>query len=198
MVEKILFIIFAALAVGGALGVITRKNIVHALVLLVFTFLNVAAIFLLTGAFFLAVLQVLVYAGAIMVLFVFVIMFLNLREFAETEQLYATQKWAALVLIPIMLAELVYIVVGVTFTSSGGDWTAEAIEAAGGNAKAIGITLFNDMLLPLEVAGLILLAAMVGAIVLGRKEEEAEECLSLGQWDSASEQVRSGLLEREV
>jgi len=196
MVEKTLFIIFAALAIGGALGVITRKNIVHALILLIFTFLNVAAIFILTEAFFLAVLQVLVYAGAIMVLFTFVIMFLNLREFAEMEQLHPTQKWAALILAPIMLAEFVYVFVSASFSSVGGDWTPEAIASAGGNVKAMGITLFNDMLLPFEVAGLMLLAAMVGAIVLGRKEEE--ECVSLGSWDSAGQQAERNVLEQEV
>ena len=88
MAEKILFIVFAALAVIGALGVITRSNVVHGLILLVFTFLNVAGIFLLTQAYFLAVIQVLVYAGAILVLFAFVVMFLNLREFQQLEQLH--------------------------------------------------------------------------------------------------------------
>jgi NADH-quinone oxidoreductase subunit J len=64
MVEKILFLVFGALAVVGGLGMVTRKNIVHALLLLVFTFVNIAAIFLLTQAYFLAVVQILVYAGA--------------------------------------------------------------------------------------------------------------------------------------
>src|SRR5680860_1337048 len=184
MVEKTLFIIFAALAIGGALGVITRKNIVHALILLIFTFLNVAAIFILTEAFFLVV------------LFTFVIMFLNLREFAEMEQLHPTQKWAALILAPIMLAEFVYVFVSASCSSVVGDWTLDAIAPPGRNVKAMGITLFNDMLLPFEVAGLMLLAAMVGAIVLGRKEEE--ECVSLGSWDSAGQQAERNVLEQEV
>src|SRR5680860_582082 len=168
MVEKTLFIIFAALAIGGALGVITRKNIVHALILLIFTFLNVAAIFILTEAFFLAVLQVLVYAGAIMVLFTFVIMFLNLREFAEMEQLHPTQKWAALILAPIMLAEFVYVFVSASFSSVGGDWTPEAIASAGGNVKAMGITLFNDMQIPFEwylvLSSFLLVIGMAGIL----------------------------------
>ncbi|MBC7294343.1 MAG: NADH-quinone oxidoreductase subunit J, partial [Thermoleophilia bacterium] len=93
MVEKILFIVFAVLAVAGGLGTITRRNIVHGLLLLVFTFVNIAAIFFLSQAYFLAVVQVLVYAGAIMVLFVFVIMFLNLRTFQEEEQTHRHQRW---------------------------------------------------------------------------------------------------------
>jgi len=83
MADKVLFIVFGAFAVLGALGTITRRNILHALLLLVFTFLNVAAIFFLTQAYFVAMVQILVYAGAIMVLFVFVIMFLNLRTFQQ-------------------------------------------------------------------------------------------------------------------
>src|SRR5664279_2721765 len=146
MVEKTLFIIFAALAIGGALGVITRKNIVHALILLIFTFLNVAAIFILTEAFFLAVLQVLVYAGSIMVLFTFLIMFLNLREFAEMEQLHPTQKWAALILAPIMLAEFVYVFVRASFWCACSARAREGIASDGRHANAMGITLFNDML----------------------------------------------------
>jgi NADH:ubiquinone oxidoreductase subunit 6 (subunit J) len=106
MVDKILFLIFAVLAVGGGLGTITRKNVVHALLLLVFTFINIAAIFFLTQAYFLAVVQILVYAGAIMVLFVFVVMFLNLRTFQEQEQTHRGQRWIALVLSVLGLAEV--------------------------------------------------------------------------------------------
>ena len=152
MAEKILFIIFASLAVLGALGVITRTNIVHGLLLLVFTFVNVAAVFLLTQAYFLAVIQVLVYAGAILVLFAFVVMFLNLKEFHQLEQLHGTQKWAVLVLAPILLAEIVVVVAGATWTSVGAGITPDAIAAQGGNVRVLGITQFNEMLLPFEMA----------------------------------------------
>ncbi len=138
MVEKILFLIFAVLAVAGGLGTITRKNVVHALLLLVFTFVNIAAIFLLTGAYFLAVVQILVYAGAIMVLFVFVIMFLNLRTFEQEEQTHRGQRWVALVLSALVLVEFVVILAGITFVSARGGATPEAIAAAGGNSKVFG------------------------------------------------------------
>ena len=127
MAEKFFFIVFAVLAVAGALGVITRSNIVHALLLLVFTFLNVAAIYMLTQAYFLAVIQVLVYAGAILVLFAFVVMFLNLREFMEQEQLHRSQKWVVLVLAPIMLAEFVFVALGITWASVNGGMGPEAV-----------------------------------------------------------------------
>ena len=173
MTEKVLFLIFAVLAVAGGLGMVTRKNIVHALLLLVFTFVNVAAIFLLTQAYFLAVVQILVYAGAIMVLFVFVIMFLNLRTYAQEEQVHRGQRWVAVVLSVLVLVEFVVILAGITFVSAGGGATPEAIAEAGGNSKVFGRALFDQMLLPFEVASVVLLVAMVGAIILVKREKSA-------------------------
>jgi NADH-quinone oxidoreductase subunit J len=174
MADKILFIVFAAFTVIGALGTITRRNIIHALLLLVFTFLNVAAIFFLTQAYFVAMIQILVYAGAIMVLFVFVIMFLNLRTFEEEEQTHRRQRWISLVLAVLVLAEFVVVLAGITFTSAKGGFTPEAVAAAGGNSRVFGEALFNNMLLPFEVASVILLVAMVGAIIMVKKEKAAQ------------------------
>lgn len=195
MAEKFFFIVFAVLAVAGALGVITRSNIVHALLLLVFTFLNVSAIYLLTQAYFLAVIQVLVYAGAILVLFAFVVMFLNLREFMEQEQLHSSQKWVVLVLAPVMLAEFVFVALGITWASVKGGMGPDAVAAAGGNVQAIGMSLFNDMLLPFEVASLILLVGMVGAIVLAKKEDAGN--MSLREW-TGDEEASTDVVEQEV
>jgi NADH-quinone oxidoreductase subunit J len=167
--DKVLFLVFAALSVAGAIATITRKNMVHALLSLVFTFLNVAAIFFLSQAYFLAVVQILVYAGAIMVLFLFVIMLLNLRTFEQEEQTHRKQRWVALGLSVLVLAEFVVVLAGITFTSTHGG-SLEAIAAAGGSTKAFGRALFTDMLLPFEVASLVLLVAMVGAIILVRRE----------------------------
>jgi NADH-quinone oxidoreductase subunit J len=169
--EKILFLIFAVLAVAGGIGTITRRNVVHALLLLVFTFLNVAAIFFLTQAYFLAVIQILVYAGAIMVLFVFVIMLLNLRTFELQEQTHRRQRWIALLLSVLVLAEFVIVLAGMSFTSVKGGFTPEAISEAGGGTKVFGEALFNNMLLPFEVASVVLLVAMVGAIILVKREK---------------------------
>jgi NADH-quinone oxidoreductase subunit J len=174
MAEQVLFIVFGALAVLGGLGAVTRRNIVHALLLLVFTFLNIAAIFFLTEAYFLAVVQILVYAGAIMVLFVFVIMLLNLRTFEQEEQTHRGQRWIAVALSALVLAEFVIVLAGVTFTSAKIGFTPEAAEAMGGNTGALGRSLFALTLLPFEVASVILLVAMVGAIVLVKKEKSRE------------------------
>jgi NADH-quinone oxidoreductase subunit J len=195
MADKIFFIIFAALAVVGAIGVVTRSNIIHGLMLLVFTFVNVAGIFLLSQAYFLAVIQVLVYAGAILVLFAFVVMFLNLREFQQQEQLHQKQKWAVLVFAPVMLAEFVFVLTGATYVSVSGGLTPEAIAAKGGNVAVLGEVLFSDMLLPFEVASLILLVGMVGAILLAKKEDGGD--MSLRCWDEEEECLPS-LVEQEV
>jgi NADH-quinone oxidoreductase subunit J len=184
MVEKVLFIIFAAFTVIGALGTITRRNLIHALVLLVFTFLNVAAIFFLTGAYFVAMIQILVYAGAIMVLFVFVVMFLNLRSFQMEKQTHR-QKWVALVLSILVLAEFVIVLAGITFTSAKGGFSPDQIAAAGGNNKAFGQALFNNMLLPFEIASVVLLVAMVGAIILVKKEKAGQ--LATRAWEPGAD-----------
>jgi len=185
MTDKILFIVFGAFAVIGALGTITRKNIIHALLLLIFTFLNVAAIFFLTQAYFVAMIQILVYAGAIMVLFVFVIMFLNLRTFQEQEQTHRAQRLTALVLAVLVLAEFVAVLAGITFTSAKGGFSPDEVAAAGGNSKAFGEALFNNMLLPFEVASVILLVAMVGAIILVKKDKAAQ--LATREWEPGAD-----------
>jgi NADH-quinone oxidoreductase subunit J len=193
--EKILFIVFAALAVISALGVITRTNIIHGLILLIVTFVNVAAIYLLTQATFLAVIQLLVYAGAILVLFTFVVMFLNLREFREMEQYYPYQRYLVMALAPLTLAEFLWVLTRLTWYSVQGGLTPDVVAKAGGNPRVIADILFRDMLLPFEVASLILLAGMVGAIVLAGKEKG--HSIETRAWDSADEPV-TDVLEQEV
>jgi NADH-quinone oxidoreductase subunit J len=167
--DKVLFLVFAALSVVGGIATVTRRNVVHALLFLVFTFFNVAAIFFLSQAYFLAVVQILVYAGAIMVLFLFVIMLLNLRTFEREEQTHRKQRWVALGLSVLVLAEFVVVLAGITFTSAHGGSPA-AIAAAGGSTKAFSRALFTEMLLPFEIASMVLLVAMVGAIIMVRRE----------------------------
>lgn len=195
MVEKILFIIFGALAVLGGLATITRTNIVHGLVSLIFTFINVALIYLLTQAYFLAVVQILVYAGAILVLFAFVVMFLNLREFREQEQYHRWQRYLAVLLAPLALAEFITVVVTATWVSAREGITPEALAAAGGSTWGFGMSLFQNMLLPFEVASLLLVAAMVGAIILARKEQAPD--VALRTW-VPGEEPQPDVLEQEV
>jgi NADH-quinone oxidoreductase subunit J len=169
--------------------------VIHALLLLVFTFINVAAIFFLTQAYFLAVVQILVYAGAIMVLFVFVIMFLNLRTFERERQTHRGQRWVAIVLSVLVLAEFVIILAGMTLVSAKGGFTPEAISAAGGSTRVFSNALFNNMLLPFEVASLVLLVAMVGAIILVKKEKAAN--VATRAWEPGAE-ASDDVVEEEV
>jgi NADH-quinone oxidoreductase subunit J len=194
-VSKILFVIFGVLAVFGGIGAITRKNIIHALLLLVFTFLNIAVIFFLSQAYFLAVVQILVYAGAIMVLFIFVIMLLNLRTYGEEEQTHRKQRWIALTLAILVLAEFVCVLATMTFASVNGGLTPDAIAAAGGSNKVFGEQLFNQMQLPFEVASVVLLVAMVGAIILVKKEKSVGEATR--SWE-AGQQAPADVAEEEV
>jgi NADH-quinone oxidoreductase subunit J len=154
---------------------------------------SLAAEYLLLGAEFLAAVQVIVYAGAIMVLFVFVIMFLNLRTFQQEKQTHR-QRWVALALSVLVLAEFVAVLYGVTMTSAKGGFVLQSVQggfspaqvaAAGGNNAVFGQTLFNNMLLPFEVASVVLLVAMVGAIILVKKEKNAQ--LATRDWEPGTE-----------
>jgi NADH-quinone oxidoreductase subunit J len=158
-----IFYFFAALAVVGGVMMITRKNAVHAAVYLVLTFVSIAAIYILLGAEFLFAVQVLVYAGGIMVLFLFVIMLVNLEEprrFSGGRLRLVTSSVVTLLLFG-MLARLF----GRTAQVAGPPAVASTGE---GNLQLVGVLLFTDYLLPFEVVSVLLLVAMIGAIVLGR------------------------------
>jgi NADH-quinone oxidoreductase subunit J len=192
---KVLFLIFAALAVIGGLGTITRRNIVHGLLFLVFTFLNVAAIFFLSQAYFLAVVQILVYAGAIMVLFVFVVMFLNLRTFQFEEQTHRRQRWVALGLSVLALVEFIAVLAGMTFTSARAGLSPEVVEQTGSPTRVFAWSLFERTLLPFEIASVVLLVAMVGAILLVKKEKGRD--VAIQAWDPG-EAAPADSIEEEV
>jgi NADH-quinone oxidoreductase subunit J len=190
---QIVFLSAAGLSVLGAVMMITRRNAVHSALWLVMVFFQLAVMYVMLGAEFLAALQVLVYAGAILVLFLFVIMLLGLREGPTLSGLHQAQVWAAWPVGLLLALQLVAIVLfsnqpqqahlGDMVGSTTQIWSNEAILARGGNVPALGQTLYTQFIFPFEVASLILLLAVVGAIVLARKEEpvEVEEVLpSLG------------------
>lgn len=165
----IVFYIAAIVAVASTVMVITRLNAIHALLYLVVSLLAVALIFFSLGAPFIAALEVIVYAGAIMVLFVFVVMMLNLGP-ASTEQ---ESQWlepgmwvGPAILSLILIAELVYVI-----TRSGGQAAGTAMV----DPKAVGVALFGPYLLGVELASILLLAGLVGAYHLGRRDTPAEK-----------------------
>ncbi len=159
---NLLFYISAVVAAVSTLIVITRKNAVHALLYLIVSLLAVALIFFSLGAPFVAALEVIIYAGAIMVLFVFVIMMLNIGAQASKQesQLMSPGIWIGpSVLIVILAAELIYL-----FTVDRA--RLSAMELVG--PKQVGMALFGPYVLGVELASLLLLAGLIGAYHLGR------------------------------
>jgi len=162
---NILFYISGAIAVAATFLVITRTNAVHALLYLIVSLLASALVFFSLGAPFAAALEIIIYAGAIMVLFIFVIMMLNLgAESARQEQdLVRPGIWRGpAVLCVLLLAELLYVLA--TVEPSAGD-------AAPLGAKAVGISLFGPYVIAVELASMLLLAGLVGAYHLGKQDE---------------------------
>ena len=166
--ELILFLILALIAIITALGMLFSRNAVYSALFLVLNFITVAIFYLLLGAPFIAMAQVTVYAGAIMVLFLFVIMLLGAEAIPGRP---SWQKFAfPTVIAGVLAVETIYILV----TRARPEGTVLAPEATVNtmdNLRELGNTLFSSYLLPFEVTSILLLVAMVGAIVLTRKEK---------------------------
>jgi len=170
MVLQAGFLYFAAVIVFCALMVVTRKNPVHSVLFMLPLFFHVAGLFVMLDAEFLAAVQVLVYAGAIMVLFLFVIMLFNLH--IMTDKKWIQPGWPLIV--PIVLAlggSMMSIVMKADFSGTEDTYTTDVVRNIG-NAQVVGKVLYTDFIFPFEVASVILLVAMVGAIVLARKKED--------------------------
>jgi NADH-quinone oxidoreductase subunit J len=160
----IVFIVMAVVAIGSALGMLLNRNAIYSALFLILNFATVAVFYIILGAPFIAMTQVTVYAGAIMVLFLFVIMLLGAEELTGITTKFDWQRPAAVVLALLMLAELV-VVIFFRDTVFG-----ELMQLTDfGTPENIGRVLFNDYLLPFEITSILLLAAMVGAIVIARR-----------------------------
>jgi NADH-quinone oxidoreductase subunit J len=160
----ILFYIFSILALACAFGVVFSRNTVNGAMCLIGTFMSMAALFVLLEAYFLAVVQVLVYAGAVMVLFLFIIMLLDVKESAARKTSIYT--WAASL---IGFGIMVIGVVAINSAESIKTKTANLPVAEGVNLKNFGYELFTTYLLPMQVTGFLLLISMVGVIALSKK-----------------------------
>lgn len=164
-----IFYISGAIAIMATLMAITRLNAVHALLYFIVSLLSVAVIFFILGAPFVAALEVIIYAGAIMVLFVFVVMMLNLGPQAiEQERSWLNPRiWIGPAILALILTvELTYLLL----TNAGG---LPGLKLVG--PKAVGIALFGPYVLGVELASVLLLAGLVGAYHLGRRGEKMEE-----------------------
>jgi len=160
----ILFYLFSAILIGSALGVVLSRNPVHAALFLVLAFFNSAALWLLLEAEFLGIVLVLVYVGAVMVLFLFVVMMLDINVAQLREGFTKHAPLGALVAL-IMVGEVFYVVwvrhLGLSLPLDAPVWPADV-----SNTKALGAILYTDYLLPFELAAVVLLLAIVSAIVL--------------------------------
>ncbi len=163
MVHHILFLVFAAICVGGALNLLLQKHPIHSALSLIVVMGSLALLYLLLGAEFVAAIQVIVYAGAIMVLFVFVIMLLNAGEEEQTDG----SKLAMVLGAPIVAA----LIGMVLFTLLRRNVNA-GIELGKffGTTSGVAKLLFRDFLLPFEVTSVLVLIAIMGAVVLARRE----------------------------
>ena len=167
--DFILFFVLAIIAVASALSMLLSKNAVYSALFLVINFATIAVFFLLLGSPFLAMAQVTVYAGAIMVLFLFVIMLLGAEQLQQDESL-PWQRPVAIFLGAVLLVETGFIIYSLgfqqsilpQFSSLGSDYASPA---------DIGVLLFNEYLLPFEITSVLLLVAMIGAIVLTKREK---------------------------
>jgi len=174
MLELVLFYIFAAIAVVSAILVITQRNVVHSAAFLGATLFAVAGIFLTLHAEFLAGVQVIVYVGGILVLFVFVIMLISVER-AEHERQYNRQWTVALVTSGMLIAEIAYGLYRGKDSFVLPPAVVPPAVAATGNSELVATALYTSYLLPFEIASILLLVAIVGALVLAKKRTAAEE-----------------------
>ena len=162
------YLIVSAVLFGlGAFGVITRRNAIHSAVCLIVSLIGVAGLYLLQKAEFLFAVQIVLYVGGIMVLFLFVIMLVNLDEAAKQRQ-FNGQWWIALICVALVALEIAY------FMRKGADTFViahppAAPPVAQGNTEILGTVLFSQYLLPFEITSVLLLVAVVGSVVMAKK-----------------------------
>lgn len=169
MFEMFFFILLAVVTTITAILVIVQRNPVASAIYLIITLFCLAGIYLLLSAQFIAIIQVLVYAGAIMVLFLFVIMLLNLEKEKKIITRHRLQKVLGVFLGVILLAQIGMIFNSVLLEGGKGNFPPEKV-AALGNTEVVARLLFTDFLLPFEITSVLLLVAIIGAIVLAKKQ----------------------------
>lgn len=169
LIDTVLFYIFALMVLGGGILTITRRNAVHSALSLIGSLLGVAGLYLLQQAEFLFAVQIVLYVGGIMVLFLFVIMLVNLDQAAKERQF--NRGWlVALAAVLAVGAEVGYFLYRGTQAFQIAPTAAASGTAAGaGNTEQIADVLFSQYLLPFEIASILLLVAVVGSVVMAKK-----------------------------
>ena len=171
--QWLIFLGTASVAILAALLMVTQKNPIHSALFLILTFLCTAVLFVLLQSPFIAIIQVLVYAGAVMMLIIFVIMLLELdRELRVPPKISFSKSLGVLTVVLVMLG-LFFAVFGGAKGATGG-YTPEKVSQLG-SAKVVGKLLFTDYLLPFEIVSILLIAAIVGAVVLAKQRPSERE-----------------------
>jgi NADH-quinone oxidoreductase subunit J len=167
MIAAFFFYLFAGLCVASAFMVIAAKNPVHSVLYLILAFVNASGLFVMVGAEFLAMILIVVYVGAVAVLFLFVVMMLDV-DFSSLRSGFTRNLPFGIIIALVLLAE---IVIAISAWKAGPAISGRAIpQASQPNIVALGQLLYSRYLLPFELAGLILLVAMIGAIVLTHRK----------------------------
>jgi NADH-quinone oxidoreductase subunit J len=165
--SQIFFGYFAVMMTVLSLLVVTRRNPVHSVLLMLLLFVHIAGLYLFLNAEFLAAIQIIIYAGAILILFLFVIMLLNLRK-EESENRFQKQWLFGAGTGAVLIIFFVMIVGKITVLPPLGEYSIEAIKSEGA-MMTIGKVLYTRYLLPFEIASLVLLVAIIGAVVLAKR-----------------------------
>ncbi len=176
MIEGVLLLIMSLITVVCALFVVFQKNPIYSAIFLIQTMVSLAVVYVLLHAEFIAAVQVMVYAGAIMILFIFVIMLLNLNKKdveGDRDKLFL-QKPSALILGFVLIVMIGIIMVKSVFNGIKGEYPPEVISEIG-NTQLVGKMLFTKYVFPFEIASILLFAAIVGAIILVKKQIIKEE-----------------------
>jgi NADH-quinone oxidoreductase subunit J len=180
MITDILFYLFATVLVASAATVVSARNPVHSVLFLILAFFNAAALFLIAGAEFLAMILVIVYVGAVAVLFLFVVMMLDVN-FAELRGGFQRYLGVGALVGGVLFVELLTVIGGWKFAPQAGQLRFAPIDTKISNTEALGRILYTDYVFLFQAAGLVLLVAMIGAIVLTLRDRKTSRHQNIRQ-----------------
>ena len=206
MLTTIFFYLFSTILVGSAAAVVTSRNPVHSVLCLILAFFNAAALFLIAGAEFLAMILVIVYVGAVAVLFLFVVMMLDVN-FAQMREGFQRYAPVGAVIGVVLFLELALVLGGWQFAPESGVLRLSTAPVGLDNTRALGRLIYTDYVFLFQAAGLILMVAMIGAIVLTHRQKVGSRRQSIARQNARtsadtltmiSKPMRQGISAEEI